>query len=138
MPSRLGTAITALTLAVAAAPLAAQNAGWGNVGKQEEAGFSWTDPLFGGTWMAWTAATLAIFVFIFGAMAILTVIEIRYPGGAERRGVLGLETTRGDRLFISLLGSVFIFLGYLGLSDLALWWPLATAILWGMFCFWKV
>ncbi|MHA3915467.1 DUF2160 domain-containing protein [Halovulum sp. GXIMD14793] len=116
----------------------AQQAGWGNVGKQEEPAFSWTSPLFGGTWMAWTAATLAIFVFVFGAMAILTAIEIRHPGGAERRGVLGLTTTRGDRLFISLLGSVFIFLGWLWQSDAALWTPLGLAILWGTFCFWKV
>ena len=29
--------------------------------------------------------------------------------------MLGLDTTRGDRLFITLLGSAFIFLGWLGL-----------------------
>lgn len=130
----------ALTIALITLPgLAhAQQAGWGNVGQKEDPGFSWTAPLFGGTWMAWTAATLAIFVFIFSAMAILTAIEIRYPGGAERRGVLGLSTTRGDRLFISLLGSVFIFLAFLGLTEMSLLWPLGSAILWGSFCFWKV
>ena len=118
---------------------AAQQAGWGNVGnQQEEKGFSWTDPLFGGTWMAWTAATAAIFVFIFGFMAVLTVIEIRYPGGAERKGVFGLVTTRGDRLFIGLLGTVYIFLAWLGLIGMPLWGPLALAIAWMAFCFWKV
>jgi len=112
---------------------------WGNVAKKEEPkGFSWTDPLWPDFWMAWTPATLAIFVFIFSAMAILTVIEIKYPGGAERDGILGLTTTRGDRLFIMLLGTVFIFLAWLGLVGLPLWTPLGIAIAWGIFCFWKV
>jgi predicted small integral membrane protein len=45
----------------------------------------------------------------------MTVWEMVSPGGAPRRGVLGIETTRGDRLFISLLGSAFIHLAWLGL-----------------------
>ena len=72
------------------------------------------------------------------ALAVLTVLEIRYPGGQERRGVLGLTTTRGDRLFISLLGTVYIFLAWLGLFGMPLWAPLALSIAWGIFCFWKV
>ena len=32
-----------------------------------------------------------------------------------RRGIFGLDTTRGDRLFITLLGSAFIFLAWLGI-----------------------
>ena len=113
--------------------------GWGNVASQpEEKGFSWTDPLWPSFWMAWTPATLAVFVGIFSAMGILTVLEIRRPGGDERRGVLGLTTTRGDRLFISLLGSAYIFLAWLGLFGMPLWVPLGLAIAWGVFCFWKV
>ena len=127
-----------LLLLILPSGAAAQQAGWGNVGKQAEKGFSWTDPLFGGTWMAWTAATAAVFVGIFGAMAVLTMIEMRWPGGAERRGVLGLTTTRGDRLFITLLGTVYIFLGWLGLVGFPLWAPLGLSIAWGVFCFWKV
>ena len=126
-------------LALLLLPGAAFAQGWGNVAKPAEPkGFSWTDPLWGGTWMAWTAATAAVFVGIFAAMAVLVVLEIRWPGGAERRGVLGLTTTRGDRLFITLLGSVYIFLAWLGLTDALLWTPLGLAILWGAFCFWKV
>ena len=63
------------------------------------------------SWMAWTWPTALVFVGIFSAIAVLIVIEIRSPGGAERRGILGLTTTRGDRLFIALLGSVYIFFG---------------------------
>jgi len=42
------------------------------------------------------------------------VLAIRYPE-TPRRGVLGIDTTRGDRLFITLLGSAFINLAWLGL-----------------------
>lgn len=90
------------------------------------------------SWMAWTWPTALVFVFVFSCIAILAVIESRSPGGDERDGILGLTTTRGDRLFITLLGSVYIFLAWLGLVGTPLWWPLGIAIGWGVFCFWKV
>lgn len=122
---------------LAALPASAQ--GWGNVTKkEEEKGFSWTDPLWPDFWMAWTPATFALFCGIFGAMAILTILEIRRPGGDERQGVLGLTTTRGDRLFISLLGTAYIFLAWLGLMGQPLWWPLGLSLGWAFFCFWKI
>ncbi|MEO0991029.1 MAG: DUF2160 family membrane protein, partial [Pseudomonadota bacterium] len=46
--------------------------------------------------------------------------------------------TRGDRLFIGLLGSAYIFLAWLGLTDALLWAPLGIATIWMAFCFWKV
>jgi hypothetical protein len=60
---------------------AAQTQGWGNLGKPEEKGFSWTAPLWPDFWMAWTPATLVLFIAIFSAMGVLTVLEIRHPGG---------------------------------------------------------
>jgi len=90
------------------------------------------------TWMAWTWPTAFVFIGIFSAMAILILLEVKYPGGQERRGVFGLTTTRGDRLFITLLGSAYLFLAWLGLFGTPLWWPLLVAISWGIFCFWKV
>ncbi len=90
------------------------------------------------SWMAWTWPTALVLIGIFSAMAIITILEIRRPGGDERKGVLGLVTTRGDRLFISLLGTVYIFLAWLGLFGMPLWAPLGLAIAWGVFCFWKV
>lgn len=131
---RLSITLAALFLA---APVWAQ--GWGNVAKkEEEKGFSWTDPLWPEFWMAWTPATFLLFCGIFSAMAIITVLEIRRPGGDERRGVLGLTTTRGDRLFISLLGTAYIFLAWLGIVGQPLWWPLAISVGWAVFCFRKV
>ena len=123
-------------------PAVAMAQGWGNVGNRQEEVFSWakwwTEPMFGGFWMAWTRATLAFFVFIFAAIALMAVLELRRPGGNEREGVLGLTTTRGDRLFISLLGSAYIFLAWLGIVGMPLWGPLALALGWAAFCFWKV
>lgn len=89
-------------------------------------------------WMAWTWPTAFVFIGIFSAMAVLTVLEIRSPGGDERKGILGLTTTRGDRLFISLLGTVYIFLAWIGLFGMPLWGPLGLSIAWGVFTFWKV
>jgi len=117
----------------------AQQAGWGSVGQREEKAFSWTAPLWPDFWMAWTPATLAVFVGIFSAIALIGILEVvRFRDGIERRGVLGLTTTLGDRLFITLLGSAYIFLAWLGLMGQPVWAPLFLSIGWGVFVFWKV
>lgn len=117
---------------------AAQQAGWGNVDKEAPQGFSWTQPLFGGFWMAWTPATVLVFAFVFGCIALMGALEWRSPGGAPRRGAFGLDTTRGDRLFIALLGSVFILLFWLGVFSTPLWGGLALCVAWSAFVFWRV
>ena len=138
-PAFRRTPILAPVIALILHPSRAGAQGWGNVAKTETPkGFSWTDPLFGGTWMAWTAATVAFFAFIFAAIALMGVLEYLRPGGAPRRGILGLETTRGDRLFIGLLGSAFVALGWLGLMGTPLWGALGLAVLWIAAVFWKV
>ena len=116
-------------------PAPALAAGWGDLGKKADEGLSWTAPLWPSFWMAWTPATLAVFVGIFTAMGILTALEIRHPGGDERTGVLGLTTTRGDRLFISLLGSALINLIWLGLVGDNLWPALAVSIAYALAVF---
>eukprot|EP01037_Dinobryon_pediforme_P043200 gene43200-54065_t len=65
-------------------------------------------------WMAWTPATFAFYVCIALALATLTFLALRYPE-TERVGVLRIPTTRGDRLFISMLGSAFIHLAFIPL-----------------------
>jgi len=79
------------------------------------------------TWMAWTWETAAFFAFIALALVVMSVWEIQRPGGAPRHGVLGLDTTRGDRLFISLLGSAYIHIAWLALVPGAALW-IATII----------
>jgi predicted small integral membrane protein len=71
-------------------------------------------------WMAWTWQTAVFFVGIACLLATMTVLAMGRPE-MPRYGVLGVETTRGDRLFISLLGSAFIHLAWLGLTGAELW-----------------
>ncbi len=73
------------------------------------------------SWMAWTWQTAAFFIFIGLAILAMGLWEKIEPGGAPRHGVLGLDTTRGDRLFISLLGSAYIHLGWLAFTGAPLW-----------------
>jgi predicted small integral membrane protein len=87
------------------------------------------------TWMAWTWQTAAFFAFIALALATMTVWEWVSPGGGPRRGVLGLDTTRGDRLFLSLLGSAFIHLIWLGLVGPNLSWALGLSVIYAIAVF---
>jgi predicted small integral membrane protein len=65
-------------------------------------------------WMAWTWPTAIFFLSIAGLLITFTILAIKFPE-TPRMGVLRIETTRGDRLFITLLGSAFINLGWLGI-----------------------
>jgi predicted small integral membrane protein len=51
----------------------------------------------------------------------------------EAKGFLPMRTTRGDRLFIGLLGSAFIHLGWLAATDVSLWGASAVSLLWVAF-----
>ena len=72
-------------------------------------------------WMAWTWQTAAFSIFVAALLAGMTIWELRSPGGAPRRGVLRIVTTRGDRLFVSLLASAYLHLGWLAVLDAPLW-----------------
>ncbi|KEP71115.1 hypothetical protein FGG78_05590 [Thioclava sp. BHET1] len=65
-------------------------------------------------WMAWTWPTAIFFTVIAALLITFTVLAIKFPE-TPRVGILRIETTRGDRLFISLLGSAFINLAWLQL-----------------------
>ena len=87
--------------------------------------------------MAWTAPTAIFFTVIALLLVTFTILELRYPT-VERQGILGIRTTRGDRLFISLLGSAFIHLAWLGLVGPPLWGALAVALVYAAIVFWLV
>lgn len=92
----------------------------------------WFAPLIPGGWMAWTFPTAMFFLSIFTLLALMAVWEYARPGGNPRVGILHFETTRGDRLFISLLGSAFINLAWLGLVGSNLWWALALSVVYAI------
>ena len=78
-------------------------------------------------WMAWTTPTAIFFAVIACLLVTFTVLAIRYPE-TPRRGVLRIETTRGDRLFITLLGSAFINIGWLAAFGSPLWGALILCL----------
>ncbi len=92
-----------------------------------EDGKRWTDPMIRGGWMAWSFPVAAFFWMIASLLVLFTILAIRFPE-APRRGILRIETTRGDRLFITLLGSAFICLGWLFFAGPPVWWGLAIAL----------
>lgn len=81
-------------------------------------------------WMAWTLPTAIFFLVITLMLMGMTVWELVSPSRA-RRGFLPLVTTRGDRLFIGLLGGAYIHLAWLAATEASLWWALGISILWG-------
>ncbi|HEU4383885.1 MAG TPA: DUF2160 domain-containing protein [Anaeromyxobacteraceae bacterium] len=72
-------------------------------------------------WMAWTWQTATFFALIGLLLAAMMIWEWRSPGGAPRRGVLRIVTTRGDRLFISLLSAAYLHFGWMAFLDWPLW-----------------
>lgn len=75
------------------------------------------------SWMAWTLPTALFFAGIAAALVAMGVLAKVYPRNEPRVGVIGIATQRGDRLFLTLLGSAFIHLAFVGLAP-------ASAPLW--------
>ena len=91
--------------------------------------------IFDLSWMAWTLPTALFFSFIALSLIGMMVWEYAVPGGSPRHGILGLDTTRGDRLFISLLGSAFIHLAWLALVGPNLWWAVGISVVYAIAVF---
>ena len=81
----------------------------------EDAVIEWTASLNPGGWMAWVLPTALFFWAVAGLLVLFSILAIRDPE-TPRRGVLGIDTTRGDRLFIALLASAFLNLAWLALA----------------------
>jgi predicted small integral membrane protein len=64
-------------------------------------------------WMAWTLPTAIFFALLAMTLAVMTWLAIAYPD-AERVGILRIPTTRGDRLFVSLILAAVIHLLWIG------------------------
>ncbi|MBB1273553.1 DUF2160 domain-containing protein [Psychromonas sp. SR45-3] len=81
------------------------------------------------SWMAWTTPSALFFIGIACILIGMTYWEIVSPCVA-RKGFFPMETTRGDRLFISLLSAAFIHLGFIGFTEFTIWLPFTVAIIW--------
>ena len=64
-------------------------------------------------WMAWTLPTAIFFALLASTLAVMTWLAAAYPE-AERVGVLRIPTTRGDRLFLSVISAAVIHLLWIG------------------------
>jgi len=80
-------------------------------------------------WMAWTLPTAIFFIAIFLLLVSMGIWQVLQPS-IDRRGLLPISTTRGDRLFIGLLGSAYIHLAWIGLTGYSLWIAFAIALVW--------
>jgi predicted small integral membrane protein len=65
-------------------------------------------------WMAWTLPTAIFFALLASTLAVMTWLGVAYLE-AERVGILRIPTTRGDRLFVSLILTAVIHLLWIGL-----------------------
>ncbi|PUE06452.1 hypothetical protein B9Z51_16760 [Limnohabitans sp. T6-5] len=91
-------------------------------------------------WMVWTTP-VAVFFSCIGLMLVgMTVWEIKSPT-TMRKGFLPMATTRGDRLFIGLLGAAYINLAFVGIAgwlterlslngEPSVWLSLGLSIVW--------
>ena len=94
---------------------------------RDETGMQWFDPMIPGGWMAWTFPVALFFYLIASLLIVFTLLAIRFPE-TPRRGILRIHTTRGDRLFITLLGSAYINLVWLFFFGAPLTWPLILSL----------
>lgn len=86
-------------------------------------------------WMAWTTPTAIFFVTIAALLVAMTLWEAARPGGGPRVGILRFETTRGDRLFLSLLGAAFIHLAWLAFVGPGLWPAFGVSLVYALLVF---
>lgn len=86
------------------------------------------------SWMAWTWPTAIFFCFIAASLFILTLLAIYRPE-TPRTGILFFPTTRGDRFFVSLIGSAYIFVFWMKFGGGSLWYPLGLSVIFGIAMF---
>ena len=121
---RSGFALVALSVAAAfAAALAALFA----FAPRKDGAIDWTGQLAAGGWRAWTLPVALFFLALAALLALMILLAVRYPE-TPRVGILRIETTRGDRLFITLLVSAFINLAWLFFFGAPLWGALIVCL----------
>ncbi len=72
------------------------------------------------SWMAWTTEIAVFFICVVLMLIGMTIWQLRSPS-VERKGLLPIPTTRGDRLFIGLLSAAYVNLAWAGVTDMTQW-----------------
>ena len=80
-------------------------------------------------WMEWTVPTAIFSASIILIVIAMTVWQTLSPS-LERKGFLPIPTTPGDRLFIGILTSIYIFFAWVGLTQFPLLILLLIVICW--------
>ncbi|MFO7601371.1 MAG: DUF2160 family membrane protein [Candidatus Desulfacyla sp.] len=80
-------------------------------------------------WMEWTVPTAIFCTSIILAVIAMTIWQTVSPS-MERRGFLPIPTTPGDRFFIGVLSSIYLFFAWIGLTSFALWILLPIVMCW--------
>jgi predicted small integral membrane protein len=80
-------------------------------------------------WMAWTTGTAVFVASIFIGLGLLTALAVARPS-TPRKGLLPMPTARGDRIYVSLLGTGLIFIVLLATTSLPMTVGLVLAAVW--------
>lgn len=81
-------------------------------------------------WLNWTIPTLIFLGSIITLLIGMTIWDMKDPGWASDEGLLPIETTRGDRLFMGLLITGCIFCLWLyAFGTTAVWGVLVLGVL---------
>jgi predicted small integral membrane protein len=77
-------------------------------------------------WMVWTAPTAGVFIGL-GVLLVVMAVWARVSPPVARRGLLPIETDRGDRLYIGLISAAIFLVAWIAFTSLSMWLALALA-----------
>lgn len=77
-------------------------------------------------WMHWTWQSATGFALLFGLLGALAVLDSRVPS-YPRKGFLPMETTRGDRVFLSIVLVLLVMLAWLRVAPERGFWGAGAA-----------
>ena len=80
-------------------------------------------------WMAWTTGTAFFVGSVFVGLGLLSALAIVRPS-TPRKGLLPMPTARGDRIYVSLLGTGLIHIVLLATTSLPMTIGLILSAVW--------
>jgi predicted small integral membrane protein len=80
-------------------------------------------------WMAWTTGTAVFVAAVFVGLGLLSALAIARPS-TPRKGLLPMPTARGDRIYVSLLGTGLIQIVLLATTSLPMTVGLGLSAVW--------